>query len=57
MSDAWIAFARSGDPNVKSLPHWKPFTDATRTTMIFNDTCETKDNLDTDQLKLTEPRS
>jgi para-nitrobenzyl esterase len=57
MSDAWVAFARTGDPNVKSLPHWKPFTDAARTTMIFNDSCEAKDNLDTDQLKVTEPMS
>lgn len=57
MSDAWVAFARTGDPNVKGLPNWKPFTDAERTTMIFNDTCEAKDNLDTEQLKLTELKS
>jgi para-nitrobenzyl esterase len=57
MSDVWIAFARTGDPNVKGLPRWKPFSDADRTTMIFNDKCETKDNLDTEQLKLTEPRT
>ncbi|HTX76209.1 MAG TPA: carboxylesterase/lipase family protein [Terracidiphilus sp.] len=57
MSDAWIAFTRTGNPGTKALPHWKPFTDAARTTMIFNDTCEAKDNLDTEQLKLTEPRS
>jgi para-nitrobenzyl esterase len=57
MSDAWVAFARTGDPNVKGLPHWKPFAATERTTMIFDDTCQTKDNLDTDQLKLTEPKS
>ncbi|HEY2468208.1 MAG TPA: carboxylesterase/lipase family protein [Terracidiphilus sp.] len=57
MSDAWVAFARTGDPNVKGLPHWKPFSETERTTMIFNDTCEAKDNLDTEQLKLTEPKS
>lgn len=55
MSDAWIAFARTGNPNTNALPHWKPFTHADRTTMIFNDTCEAKDNLDTEQLKLTAP--
>jgi len=57
MSDAWVAFARTGDPNGKGLPHWKPFTEAARTTMIFNDRCEAKDNLDNDQLTLTEPKS
>lgn len=57
MSDVWVAFARTGNPNVKGLPHWKPFNGEDRTTMIFNDRCETKDNLDTEQLKVTEPRS
>jgi para-nitrobenzyl esterase len=54
MSDAWVAFARSGDPNVKDLPHWKPFSDENRSTMIFDDVCEAKDNLDDAQLKVTE---
>jgi para-nitrobenzyl esterase len=53
ISDAWMQFARTGDPNVKSLPRWKPFTPETRTTMIFNDVNETKDNFDNAQLELT----
>ncbi|HKF47724.1 MAG TPA: carboxylesterase family protein [Terracidiphilus sp.] len=57
MSDAWIAFARTGDPNTKGLPHWKPFTDAAKTTMVFDDVCQSRDNLDDAQLKLTEPPS
>ena len=57
MSDVWVAFARTGDPNIKGLPHWRPFTDVDRTTMIFNDICEASDNLDTEQLKLTAPKS
>lgn len=35
MSNAWIAFARSGDPNTAKLPQW-PAYDATRPTMQFN---------------------
>ena len=26
MSEAWLAFARSGDPNHAALPAWKPYT-------------------------------
>ena len=53
MSDAWVQFARTGDPNVKSLPHWKPFTPEARTTMIFNDVSVAKDKFDDAQLELT----
>ncbi|MQA00530.1 MAG: carboxylesterase family protein [Dehalococcoidia bacterium] len=35
MQDAWIAFARTGDPNHKGLPMWPAFTDDRRTTMVF----------------------
>jgi len=37
MSAAWTAFARTGNPNVKGLPHWPAFTADQRATMIFND--------------------
>ncbi|HJT88942.1 MAG TPA: carboxylesterase/lipase family protein [Bryobacteraceae bacterium] len=39
MSGAWVAFARSGNPNHKGLPHWAPFTETQRATMIFNNQC------------------
>lgn len=37
MSSAWIAFARSGDPNVKSLPDWPKYTTRDRATMLLDD--------------------
>ena len=37
---AWLAFAKSGNPNHKGLPQWKPYSAAERTTMIFDDTCK-----------------
>jgi para-nitrobenzyl esterase len=40
MSAAWAAFARSGNPNHKGLPHWAPFDANQRATMIFNNECK-----------------
>jgi para-nitrobenzyl esterase len=40
MSAAWTAFARTGNPSVKGLPHWPAFTADQRATMVFNDECK-----------------
>ena len=37
LSLSWTAFARTGDPNVKGLPHWPPFEARTRPVMALND--------------------
>ncbi|HET9947810.1 MAG TPA: carboxylesterase/lipase family protein [Longimicrobiales bacterium] len=39
MSDAWIAFARAGDPNVPKLPRWNAYAPPERATMVFDDRC------------------
>jgi para-nitrobenzyl esterase len=36
MSEAWIAFARSGNPAHAGIPKWLPYTTAERATMIFD---------------------
>jgi para-nitrobenzyl esterase len=36
VSAAWVNFARTGDPNAKSLPKWPEYSAAKRDTMIFN---------------------
>jgi para-nitrobenzyl esterase len=51
VSTAWMNFARSGNPNHDGIPHWKRFNATDKTTMIFDDRCEPKDNLDTSQLE------
>jgi para-nitrobenzyl esterase len=45
MSDAWIAFARDGDPGHAGLPKWPAFTPPERSTMLFGrDGCTVVDD-------------
>jgi para-nitrobenzyl esterase len=39
MADAWLAFARMGNPNTKALPKWTPITPKTSNSMVFNVNC------------------
>lgn len=36
MSGAWLAFARSGDPNHAGLPSWRPYDLRRRSTLMFD---------------------
>jgi para-nitrobenzyl esterase len=40
MGSAWVAFARTGNPNHAGIPHWPAFTNQERATMIFNNECK-----------------
>jgi para-nitrobenzyl esterase len=44
MSDAWIAFARSGTPGHAGLPEWPPYDVSRRATMIFDRECRVVDD-------------
>ena len=38
MSTAWVNFARTGNPNGRGVPKWKPYTRADREVMVFGPT-------------------
>jgi para-nitrobenzyl esterase len=37
MSAAWVAFARTGNPNHRGIPQWPAFNSNQRATMVFAD--------------------
>lgn len=54
MSDAWLAFARTGNPGAPSLPAWPAYTTDERATMIFDNECTVRRNHDRELLDLLE---
>jgi para-nitrobenzyl esterase len=44
VSGAWVAFARTGNPNHAYLRGWKPYDNVRRATMILNDECKLVDD-------------
>lgn len=46
VSDAWINFARKGDPNHPGLPNWAPFSASSTSTMVFDTASELKADYD-----------
>ncbi|MBP5334964.1 MAG: carboxylesterase/lipase family protein [Bacteroidales bacterium] len=46
MSDALVAFMRTGDPNTKSLPYWPKYTAENGEVMVLDDVSEVKNDPD-----------
>ena len=40
MMDAWISFAKTGNPNHRNIPNWPTYDTETRGTMIFDKECK-----------------
>ena len=51
VSDAWINFARKGNPGHAGLPNWPAFSKETKPTMVFDNQCELKTNFDDAQVE------
>ncbi|MBB5342308.1 carboxylesterase/lipase family protein [Tunturibacter empetritectus] len=52
VSGAWITFARTGNPNHPGLPKWPEFTAENKSTMVFDNTCVARNNLDDNLQKI-----
>ena len=52
ISQAWINFATTGNPNAKGLPNWPKYTPENGATMIFDNVCELKNNPDKELLQI-----
>jgi len=52
VSEAWIRFARTGDPNHDGLPKWPAFTAGKRPTMVFDNTCAVAYDADREELNV-----
>lgn len=44
MHQAWIAFAKSGNPNTEELPYWPKFNANKREVMVFDNECKVEND-------------
>lgn len=52
MSGAFVNFAKTGDPNTEGLPRWDPCTEGKMVTMVFDDECISRVNMQDELLPL-----
>lgn len=52
VSQAWVNFARTGDPNHSDLPKWAPVSDGKMPVMYFDNTCVVKNDPEAEARKL-----
>ena len=51
-SEAWIQFARSGNPSHQGLPNWPAYTTGERATMVFDNACKLVNDPGSEERKL-----
>jgi para-nitrobenzyl esterase len=52
VSQAWVSFARTGDPNHSGLPKWAPVSASSLPVMYFDNTCVVKNDPESEARKL-----
>lgn len=52
MSEAWVRFARTGNPNHNGLPPWPAYTAEKHPTMVFDNACKVAYDVDREELEL-----
>ena len=56
VSQAWINFSKTGNPNHSGLPQWPAYNSTNTATMHFDTICEVKPQLDKELFELTSNR-
>ena len=56
VSQAWINFARFGNPNHKGLPNWPAYNAANTATMHFDNKCSVMPQMDKELFELMQNR-
>ncbi len=57
VSQAWVNFARTGNPNHKGLPNWQKYTPENGATMLLDNTCVEKYHHDKELLAIVPQRA
>ncbi len=55
ISNIWLSFIKTGNPNTKGLPKWEPYDEENGVTMILDNTCQPLKHHDKELMELSRP--